>query len=500
MNQIPHLVLFLSLFFWATASASAQTVSSAINYQGYLTDVAGAPLHTGAEPTNVELEFRVWDESQGGTLIWAEKQTVSVFNGNFNTLLGNGSEIGDEPRGALDGAFAPDSQTSNLRYMEVTMGDRTFLPRQRIVANPFAFRAKVAETVMEGAIGSVQIADGSITSADITDGSIESRDIKDNTITGTDIASSSIESSQIKDFTIQSQDVRRGGLAGWTIANETITSANIANGTITGNDISTSLAFLRKNPTQPERTAINAAPQNAALYVDGRAHSLVAVFARGIIASTESMEARSGFRTTSDERIKTIKGRSDSAADLDSLLDIEITDYVLKDLGPGAQPAKKVIAQQVEKVFPMAVSYHTNAVPDIYTMATIEAGWVNISQSLKAGERVRLTHDGSVGFHEVLEAEPNRFRVDLEGSGEIFAYGREVDDFRSVDYDAISMLNVSATQELHKKVQVLEAQNEDLQKRLAALEALAKQLVQAGQPKPAARPAPVNAARITLPR
>ena len=43
-------------------------------------------------------------------------------------------------------------------------------------------------------------------------------------------------------------------------------------------------------------------------------------------------------------------------------------------------------------------------------------------------------------------------------------FGREVKDLRFVDYEAISMLNVSATQELLRKVQVLEA-------RLAAIEA-----------------------------
>ena len=32
----------------------------------------------------------------------------------------------------------------------------------------------------------------------------------------------------------------------------------------------------------------------------------------------------------------------------------------------------------------------------------------------------------------------------------IFVYGKYVDDFLGVDYDALSMLNISATQELYK--------------------------------------------------
>ena len=49
--------------------------------------------------------------------------------------------------------------------------------------------------------------------------------------------------------------------------------------------------------------------------------------------------------------------------------------------------------------------------------------------------------------------------MDLSESGSVFVYGREVDDFRTVDYEAISMLNVSATQELLKRIEALEDQN-----------------------------------------
>jgi uncharacterized protein (DUF3084 family) len=52
-------------------------------------------------------------------------------------------------------------------------------------------------------------------------------------------------------------------------------------------------------------------------------------------------------------------------------------------------------------------------------------------------------------------------------------YGKQHDDVRVVDYDAISMLNVSATQELAKQVDTLEQQKSDLQseaKRLTATE------------------------------
>jgi hypothetical protein len=48
-------------------------------------------------------------------------------------------------------------------------------------------------------------------------------------------------------------------------------------------------------------------------------------------------------------------------------------------------------------------------------------------------------------------------------------YGKYVDDFKSVDYDALSMLNISATQELHRLVQELQKENAALKAENGAL-------------------------------
>jgi hypothetical protein len=62
------------------------------------------------------------------------------------------------------------------------------------------------------------------------------------------------------------------------------------------------------------------------------------------------------------------------------------------------------------------------------------------------------------------------FRTEFVPTSEkVFVYGREVNDFRSVDYDAISMLNVSATQELARKVTNLTTNNEALTRTVAAI-------------------------------
>ena len=220
------------------------------------------------------------------------------------------------------------------------------------------------------------------------------------------------------------------------------------------------------------------------------------------------------YRALSDARIKVIEGVSNGVADLAMLSRIEITDYTHKDvIGKGKDRSKKVIAQQVEKVFPQAVTKTVDVVPDIYKAAKIVDGWIELTTDLKKGERVRLIGEKHDEIHEVLEVEKDRFltayrpdpksdakapgspiasapsadapkddsktkaaRKDKAGKDQsadeanrIFVFGREVKDFRVVDYEAIAMLNVSATQELARKLAASEAAVKALQKENATL-------------------------------
>ncbi len=190
--------------------------------------------------------------------------------------------------------------------------------------------------------------------------------------------------------------------------------------------------------------------------------------------NTDSWMRAAGLITLSDARIKDIKNVSDGGADLATLMKIEVTDYVYKDVVVlGNRPQKKVIAQQVEKIYPQAVSRSTDVVPDVFKMAVVKDGWVELASDLKVGERVKLIGDKKQSVHEVLELRKGGFRTDWkEDTDKLFVYGREVKDFRSVDYDAIAMLNVSATQQLAKQLKEKDAKIAALDARLAALEKL----------------------------
>jgi len=169
----------------------------------------------------------------------------------------------------------------------------------------------------------------------------------------------------------------------------------------------------------------------------------------------------------SDERIKNIIGRSDSANDLEKLLQIQVTDYTYIDkLTNGGRATKKVIAQEVEKILPNYVTRRTDFIPNIYRNADRVVHSKNNTvlymdklEDLKVGDKLKIYSDkneeGQVKIVDISSMSVTVEKLDLNKFGKnVFVYGKEVDDFRAVDYEAIAMLNVSATQELAKKIDI----------------------------------------------
>jgi hypothetical protein len=181
------------------------------------------------------------------------------------------------------------------------------------------------------------------------------------------------------------------------------------------------------------------------------------------------------YHVVSDVRIKNVIGRSDAVSDLATLMQIQVTDYKFKDmLAKGTRPQKKVLAQQVEEVYPLATNKSTDTVPDIYRLAKIKDGWIELATNLKQGERIKIIDGSDKLMVEVLEVEPERFRVDLAQvaapKAEVFVFGREVKDFMTVDYDALAMLNISATQELNRKIAKLEEELAEKNRTISVME------------------------------
>jgi len=175
----------------------------------------------------------------------------------------------------------------------------------------------------------------------------------------------------------------------------------------------------------------------------------------------------SEFDAISDERIKDIKGISNNTEDLDILKQIQITDYQYKDkIANGTNNFKKVIGQQVQKVFPQAVKEQKDIVPDIFKLANIINGVVQLVADVKEGDTIKIIAQTGELKVKVISVNEENFTIDNPLNEECFIYGKEVDDFVVVDYDALSMLNISATQEIIKRLELLEKENEELRKLL----------------------------------
>ncbi|MCB0530447.1 MAG: tail fiber domain-containing protein, partial [Saprospiraceae bacterium] len=233
-------------------------------------------------------------------------------------------------------------------------------------------------------------------------------------------------------------------------------------------------------------------PDNSTLQDINNLPNVVAYFEGDVVASQSV--ASMNVSTWSDARAKEVIARSNGASDLELLKKVRITDYRWKDtLEDQGRIHKKIIAQEVEQVLPNAVSRMRKAIPSVYRNATevaYDAGsrrltiTLDTAHQMVAGDKVRVfTNAENLEEVEVLDVPSERsFTIAAKEATDAFVYGKWVDDYRKVDYDAISMLNVSATQEQQriieaqeKRIAELEAENaamkNEFEQRLARLEA-----------------------------
>jgi len=203
-----------------------------------------------------------------------------------------------------------------------------------------------------------------------------------------------------------------------------------------------------------------------------------------IYASFSIVSGSGGIWAGSDERIKNIQGYSNSITDLATLRAIKITDYTMKDkMSSGDRAFKKVIAQQVEEVYPQVINKRTDFIPDVYQKATVTKsanGYLltfGHSHNLGKGEkRLKVfVSNGSVGEKFNIVSVPSDKEIIVDAASikdsAVFVYGGEVDDFRTVDYDGLSTLNISATQELAKQADKQQQKIDELTGKVSQLEA-----------------------------
>ena len=191
------------------------------------------------------------------------------------------------------------------------------------------------------------------------------------------------------------------------------------------------------------------------------------------------------FACYSDQRIKKNIRSSAAISDLAILRNLRVVDYQPIDYATnGTQFRKGFIAQEVEKVFPEAIGFAEQFIPNVYQLSqrlfydeskhTLQITLAE-KTDIKLGDKVRiiLTNNHQVQT-QVIAVEGNTITVDnwTEKVEKVFVFGKEVKDFRTIDYDRMAVLGVSAIQELDRKVSELEKLKSEMQEMRAEIKAL----------------------------
>lgn len=248
--------------------------------------------------------------------------------------------------------------------------------------------------------------------------------------------------------------------------------------TIQGN--STGMASLTVipefyNPTNP-------ANSNSLTHCSG----FCSDFNLAIDASQGSIWAEA-FYALSDERVKNIVGPTNSVKDLKMLNDIQITDYTMKDTRSGDNRVyKKVIAQQVEKIYPQVISTGLGYIPNVYqissTLEKTDQGYlISFNQPhklTKEARKIQVSGQSGTKRYDIISI-PNDRQVLIRASkisdDSVFVFGEEINDLHTVDYEGLTTLNISATQQLSKLVEEQAQMIKILQDKIEALEKNVKQ-------------------------
>lgn len=215
-----------------------------INYQGNVRNAAGVPIGSG-NPVNRAVTFRFYKSPTSvlaADRLWSERQTVTILDGNFNVLIGNGTPVSGETNAVTP--FANVFGQSSAVYLGITVDagnsatvDAEISPRQQLVSGAFAFRATVAESVDNQAITTGMLAGSSVTTNQIGSAAVTTAKIANNAVTNDQIFNGTIQEAKLADGSVTSAKILDGTITFLDIAADTITAGNIAPGAVASSEI-----------------------------------------------------------------------------------------------------------------------------------------------------------------------------------------------------------------------------------------------------------------------
>jgi hypothetical protein len=205
------------------------------------------------------------------------------------------------------------------------------------------------------------------------------------------------------------------------------------------------------------------------------------------IYSQNFMMAGQGFVSVSDQRIKKDIIEIEDGESLSILRQIEPKRYrYIDEYKRGTDYVYGFIAQQVRGVLPAASGLVKDFIPSIMTPATVSYDSTNDITTVtlvdnkqhnltseNSNSRVRFVDENDqntdLELHEIVSGDIFKVKGELKGTN-TFAYGVEVDDFHTLNKDAIFTVAVSALQQVDKELQETKQTVNDLLQRIQALE------------------------------
>jgi hypothetical protein len=175
----------------------------------------------------------------------------------------------------------------------------------------------------------------------------------------------------------------------------------------------------------------------------------------------------SEFNATSDRRIKSNIELIDDNESLNKLRLIEPKKYQYVDkVQKGNVEVFGFIAQEVREKFPEAVTITTDFIPDIYQLNqyTDISGNViqlnNISANVEIGDKLKLIDQSGYITGNIQLIDNNNITIELEKpitltgnselDGNVFIYGKKVNDFHTLNKEYLFTINYAATQEIDR--------------------------------------------------
>ena len=175
---------------------------------------------------------------------------------------------------------------------------------------------------------------------------------------------------------------------------------------------------------------------------------------------------------------------------LETLRLLKPKQYKYVDEVKGVEPVWGFIAQEVSNVLPYATKLTTECVPNIYETASVSDSRVitftnydttDVGSVLKIYDTENNEH--LIHVSEVIDEHSIRVEEDVsawtggldeEGNiiagDKLFVYGEQVQDFHTLNKNAIWTVATSALQEVDRQLQAEKARNDALEARISALE------------------------------